>query len=83
MSAVDRSCASTQNGWSHSGKDPAAVAFDESLVGVEDIDFGRRLKAYGRRLGKRYGTIGPTGSQHPAASSIRSATGTYFAPRSS
>ena len=28
---------------------------------MEDIDFGRRLKAYGWRLGKRYGTIGRHG----------------------
>ena len=31
--------------------------FDESLVCVEDIDFGSRLKALGRRRGLRYGTI--------------------------
>lgn len=39
----------------------AVGGFDESLVSVEDIDFGQRLKAYGRRLGKRYGTIGRHG----------------------
>lgn len=32
--------------------------FDESLVCVEDIDFGQRLKALGKKIGKRYGTIG-------------------------
>lgn len=35
----------------------AIGGFDESLVSVEDIDFGRRLKAYGQAHGKRYGTI--------------------------
>lgn len=31
--------------------------FDESLLSVEDVDFALRLKAYGRTLGKRYGTL--------------------------
>ena len=31
--------------------------FDESLVATEDIDFAVRLRAHGRRLGKRFGTI--------------------------
>ena len=31
--------------------------FNESLVSVEDSDFGLRLKAYGQAHGKRYGTI--------------------------
>ena len=31
--------------------------FDESLVSVEDVDFGLRLKAHGRLKGLRYGTI--------------------------
>lgn len=35
----------------------AVGGFDESLVSVEDIDFALRLKAYGKTLGKRYGTI--------------------------
>jgi len=35
----------------------AVGGFDESLVSVEDVDFGLRLKAYGQTHGKRYGTI--------------------------
>ena len=35
----------------------AVGGFDESLVSVEDIDFGLRLKAHGQTCGKRYGTI--------------------------
>ena len=31
--------------------------FDESLISAEDVDFALRLKAHGRSLGKRYGTI--------------------------
>jgi hypothetical protein len=30
---------------------------DENLACIEDIDFGKRLKGYGKRIGKRYGTI--------------------------
>ncbi len=35
----------------------AVGGFDESLVSVEDVDFGQRLKVLGRTRGKRYGTI--------------------------
>jgi glycosyltransferase involved in cell wall biosynthesis len=35
----------------------AIGGFDESLVSVEDIDFGVRLKRYGRERGKRFGTL--------------------------
>lgn len=35
----------------------AIGGFDESLACIEDIDFGQRLKAYGRARGLRYGTI--------------------------
>lgn len=35
----------------------AIGGFDESLISVEDLDFGLRLKAFGKRLGRRYGTI--------------------------
>ena len=35
----------------------AVGGFDESLVSVEDIDFGLRLKAHGQACGKQYGTI--------------------------
>ncbi|MGF1451603.1 MAG: glycosyltransferase [Opitutales bacterium] len=35
----------------------AVGGFDEGLVSVEDVDFGRRLKRYGRTNGMRYHTI--------------------------
>jgi glycosyltransferase involved in cell wall biosynthesis len=39
-------------------KDFVAIGgFDENLACVEDIDFGKRLKKYGKGLGKRYCTI--------------------------
>lgn len=39
-------------------KDYEAIGgFDEKLSCIEDIDFGKRLKRYGKSVGKRYGTI--------------------------
>jgi glycosyltransferase involved in cell wall biosynthesis len=39
-------------------KDYDAIGgFDEKLACVEDVDFGKRLKRYGKDRGKRYGTI--------------------------
>jgi GT2 family glycosyltransferase len=35
----------------------AVGGFDEGLVSAEDIDFGQRLRAFGRTKGQRYGTI--------------------------
>jgi glycosyltransferase involved in cell wall biosynthesis len=35
----------------------AIGGFDERCVSVEDLDFANRLKVYGKRRGKRYGTI--------------------------
>jgi glycosyltransferase involved in cell wall biosynthesis len=35
----------------------AVGGFDESCVSVEDLDFAKRLKAYGKKRGKRFGTI--------------------------
>ena len=35
----------------------AIGGFDEKLICVEDADFGKRLKRYGRARGKRYCTI--------------------------
>lgn len=35
----------------------ALNGFDEQLVSVEDLDFALRLKAHGRTLDKRFGTI--------------------------
>jgi len=43
--------------WSHRRDFEAIGGFDESLVATEDIDFAVRLRAYGRRIGKRFGTI--------------------------
>jgi len=39
-------------------KDYEAIGgFDENLPCIEDIEFGKRLKRFGKNLGKRYGTI--------------------------
>jgi len=35
----------------------ALGGFNESWVSVEDLDFAKRLKAHGRRQGKRFKTI--------------------------
>jgi len=35
----------------------AIGGFDETVVIGEDVDFARRLKAYGKRNGKRFGTL--------------------------
>ena len=35
----------------------AIGGFNESYVSVEDLDFAKRLKAYGRSKGKRFKTI--------------------------
>jgi len=42
-------------------KDFEAIGgFDESLAAAEDVDFALRLKAHGKRQGKRYGTLHKT-----------------------
>jgi glycosyltransferase involved in cell wall biosynthesis len=39
-------------------KDFEAIGgFNENLVSLEDLDFGKRLKAYGKAQGKRFATI--------------------------
>jgi len=43
--------------WTHRRDFQAIGGFDESLVAAEDLDFAMRLRAHGRRLGKRFGTI--------------------------
>ena len=43
--------------WTHRRDFQAIGGFDESLVAAEDIDFALRLRAHGRRIGKRFGTI--------------------------
>lgn len=35
----------------------AIGGFNEAMVSVEDVDFGKRLKAHGRKTGRRYGGI--------------------------
>ena len=35
----------------------AIGGFDESLVSLEDMDFAQRLKAHGRKSGRKYGTL--------------------------
>ncbi|MBR5683599.1 MAG: glycosyltransferase [Ruminococcus sp.] len=35
----------------------AIGGFDESLVSLEDMDFAKRLKAHGRKSGRKYGTL--------------------------
>lgn len=45
----------------------AIGGFDESCHAAEDIDFARRLKAYGRETGRRYGTL----SRAPILTSAR------------
>ncbi len=43
--------------WTRREDFEAVGGFDESFVSVEDVDFARRLKAYGRAKGKRFGHI--------------------------
>lgn len=33
------------------------VGFDKTLLSVEDVDFGLRLRAHGKKLGKKYVTL--------------------------
>ena len=46
--------------WCYKKDFDAIKGFDESLVSAEDIDFAYRLKQYGKKLGKKYGTINNT-----------------------
>lgn len=43
--------------WCYKRDFDAIGGFDESLTCIEDLDFGRRLRSYGRSVGKAYGTI--------------------------
>lgn len=43
--------------WCYKCDFDAIGGFDESLVCIEDLDFGKRLKKLGRTQSKRYGTI--------------------------
>jgi GT2 family glycosyltransferase len=43
--------------WCYKKDFDAIGGFDEDFISVEDVDFAERLRAYGRRVGKRYGTI--------------------------
>ncbi|PIS47527.1 MAG: glycosyl transferase family 2 [Elusimicrobia bacterium CG08_land_8_20_14_0_20_51_18] len=39
----------------------AVGGFNENLISVEDLDFARKLKDYGKRKGKKYGTLWKAG----------------------
>jgi glycosyltransferase involved in cell wall biosynthesis len=43
--------------WCHRTDFEAVRGFDESLLLAEDLDFARRLRAHGRRTGRRFTTI--------------------------
>jgi len=43
--------------WCHRRDFEAVGGFNESLVSAEDLDFAKRLKAYGRKKGNRFKTI--------------------------
>ena len=43
--------------WCHRRDFEAVGGFNESLVSAEDLDFAKRLKAYGKTKGKRFKTI--------------------------
>ncbi len=43
--------------WCYRQDFEAVGGFDETLVSAEDLDFARRLKAYGRQKGRRFKTI--------------------------
>ena len=43
--------------WFRKSDFDAIGGFDESLVSLEDMDFAKRLKAYGKLSGKKYGTL--------------------------
>ena len=43
--------------WCRKADFDAIGGFDESLVSLEDLDFAERLLKYGRRSGKRFGTL--------------------------
>jgi len=43
--------------WCHRRDFETVGGFNEALVSAEDLDFAKRLKAYGKRKGKRFKTI--------------------------
>lgn len=43
--------------WCRAGDFHAIGGFDARLVSVEDVDFAKRLKAHGRKSGRKWGTI--------------------------
>lgn len=43
--------------WFYKRDFEAIGGFDRTLVSLEDMDFAKRLKAYGKRSGKQYGTL--------------------------
>ena len=43
--------------WCNRSDFEAIGGFNEALVSAEDLDFAKRLKAYGKKKGKRFKTI--------------------------
>ena len=43
--------------WTYTKAFRAIGGFDENLVSLEDRDFAKRLKAFGERYGRKYGTL--------------------------
>ncbi len=43
--------------WCHRSDFEALGGFNETLVSAEDLDFAKRLKAYGKKKGKRFKTL--------------------------
>ena len=43
--------------WCRKADFDAVGGFDETLVSLEDLDFAKRLRDYGKRSGKKYGTL--------------------------
>ena len=43
--------------WCRKSDFDAVGGFDPSLVSLEDLDFAKRLKQYGKERGKKYGTL--------------------------
>ncbi|MBE9543285.1 MAG: glycosyltransferase [Proteobacteria bacterium] len=43
--------------WCHRSDFEALGGFNEALVSAEDLDFAKRLKAYGKKKGKRFKTL--------------------------
>ena len=56
-SLVARSVRLTPTTWARVEEQARLRGFDESLVIAEDLDFARRLRAHGKRTGRRFTTM--------------------------